>query len=174
MNTQNDISNDEKIYILELQYYLRVIEQDRHEYSDVPVDGFFGPQTAQAVRRFQQEAGLPETGDVDRETWDAIYAAYTALHTPLQAFPLLCIGRDGSVNLRPGDQSDCVYFLQLMLQTLHSRYGNLPPVDTPDGLYSENTAEAVRAVQKRSGLEETGITDRETWNAITGLYNQIL
>lgn len=101
MNTQNDISNDEKIYILELQYYLRIIEQDRHEYSDVPVDGFFGPQTAQAVRRFQQEAGLPETGDVDRETWDAIYAAYTALHTPLQAFPLLCIGRDGSVNLRP-------------------------------------------------------------------------
>ena len=36
------------------------------------VDGEFGPATAAAVRRFQKEAGLPETGAVDAATWRSL------------------------------------------------------------------------------------------------------
>jgi D-alanyl-D-alanine carboxypeptidase (penicillin-binding protein 5/6) len=36
------------------------------------VDGEFGPATAAAVREFQRQAGLPETGGVDAATWQAL------------------------------------------------------------------------------------------------------
>src|SRR5690606_3675299 len=39
---------------------------------DGPLDGLFGPETAQAVRRFQQTAGLPPSGMVDPATWTAL------------------------------------------------------------------------------------------------------
>lgn len=39
---------------------------------DGPLDGLFGPETAQAVRRFQQIAGLPPSGMVDPATWTAL------------------------------------------------------------------------------------------------------
>lgn len=39
---------------------------------DIGVDGDFGPQTQQTVIEFQRQAGLPETGVVDKETWAAL------------------------------------------------------------------------------------------------------
>ncbi|BAS28500.1 L,D-transpeptidase family protein [Limnochorda pilosa] len=39
---------------------------------DGPLDGHFGPQTAEAVRRFQQGAGLDPTGMVTGATWRAL------------------------------------------------------------------------------------------------------
>ena len=40
----------------------------------VPVDGVYGASTQEAVRLFQEGLGLPQTGVVDKETWDRIYA----------------------------------------------------------------------------------------------------
>lgn len=37
-----------------------------------PLDGLFGPETAEAVRRFQASAGLRPTGAVDGATWLAL------------------------------------------------------------------------------------------------------
>jgi peptidoglycan hydrolase-like protein with peptidoglycan-binding domain len=35
-------------------------------------DGFFGDQTREAVRAFQQAGGLPVSGEVDCATWAAL------------------------------------------------------------------------------------------------------
>lgn len=40
----------------------------------VPNDGVYGEETQSAVVAFQQGLGLPPTGAVDRNTWDAIFA----------------------------------------------------------------------------------------------------
>ena len=39
---------------------------------DVPVTGYFGPETDAAVRDFQTRAGLPANGIVDPTTWHAL------------------------------------------------------------------------------------------------------
>jgi D-alanyl-D-alanine carboxypeptidase (penicillin-binding protein 5/6) len=48
----------------------------------ISVDGDFGPGTANAVRRFQKAAGLPETGSVDEATWRALGVLVTTAPTP--------------------------------------------------------------------------------------------
>ena len=166
----NDITVDTRPYIEELQQYLRTWQQRQQGYSDVPADGIFGPQTTAALRQFQQQSGLPDTGKADRETWDALAVAGRPVFVQPEA---LCVFPPDMAPLRPGDESDGVYFLQLMLQTLHSVYPNLPPVDTPSGVYTADTARAIAAVQRLSGLPETGVTDQDTWNAVAGLYHQL-
>ncbi|WP_109508805.1 peptidoglycan-binding domain-containing protein [Nocardioides speluncae] len=39
------------------------------------IDGIFGRETRRIVREFQRTSGLRRTGIVDKETWDAIFAA---------------------------------------------------------------------------------------------------
>ena len=43
-----------------------------------------------------------------------------------------------------------------------------------DGIFDQNTREAVLALQQRNGLEPTGIIDRPTWNAIEAAYDTTL
>jgi len=153
----NDITTDTRPYVMELQGYLRAIQRTRHGTTTVPMDGFFGTDTAAGVRQFQQEEGLPSTGIADRETWDAVYAAYR--ETERQQAPPLTIRGLRQALLQPGDTSDAVVFLNVMLNITGS-------VDTTD------TEEAVRSIQRVSFLPVTGNTDKETWNAVTALYNR--
>ena len=37
-----------------------------------PMDGKFGPKVEAALRSFQQEKNLPETGQTDKATWQAL------------------------------------------------------------------------------------------------------
>jgi peptidoglycan hydrolase-like protein with peptidoglycan-binding domain len=47
--------------------------------QDVATDGLFGEGTLDAVREFQKYASLPETGEVDLETWNRITQTYNEL-----------------------------------------------------------------------------------------------
>ena len=44
-------------------------------YNAGPVDGQWGPSTENAVMRFQQASGLPQTGDLERSTLAALGVA---------------------------------------------------------------------------------------------------
>ncbi len=170
----NDITTDTADHVRELQQYLRIIRRERDGFTDVPVDGRFGPDTAAAVRQFQTESGLEPTGDVDRGTWDSLVAAAQeivylhAMPTPVQGF------RMNQPPLSVGDTGDSVWILQSVLFALSARYGNLPPSALPNGTYTDSTAAIVRSLQRRAGLRETGRVDKATWDAIVILYNQAL
>lgn len=74
----NDITQaeDERIYIREVQEYLRFLAFNNNALMEIGVDGIFGPETIQAVQLFQRQSQMEETGQVDRPTWDLIYASY--------------------------------------------------------------------------------------------------
>ncbi|MGF1518269.1 MAG: peptidoglycan-binding protein [Nodosilinea sp.] len=65
--------------------------------------------------------------------------------------------------LAPGDQGSEVSQLQRELAETGFYAG---PVD---GLYGADTAEAVRSLQQRQGLEVDGIAGEQTWQALTTL-----
>ena len=48
-------------------------------YNAASVDGQWGPATEEAVRRFQQASGLPQTGELERSTLAALGVTRTAM-----------------------------------------------------------------------------------------------
>lgn len=59
-----------------LQVYMNLIALAYCEVDFTPVNGYYGEETANAIRKFQDGFGLPVTGDTDRDTWDVIYELY--------------------------------------------------------------------------------------------------
>lgn len=65
--------------VTDLQTYLSMIRMTYRAIPEIPVTGYFGPQTANAVRVFQRQVGLPESGSVNAVTWKAIEDAYNQI-----------------------------------------------------------------------------------------------
>lgn len=72
-------------------------------------------------------------------------------------------------NLDIGDSGIKVRQLQEQLNLIGDYYNSIP-VLVPDGIYGENTADAVRAFQKIFKLPQTGIVDYSTWYKISDMY----
>ena len=62
-----------------LQFMLSVLGQFYDVIPAVQVDGVFGRQTEEAVRAFQEAAGLEPTGAADEGTWNALYRVYASI-----------------------------------------------------------------------------------------------
>ncbi|MGN6611358.1 MAG: peptidoglycan-binding domain-containing protein, partial [Angustibacter sp.] len=106
------------------------------------VDGAFGPVTAATVRSFQKSRHLPQTGVVDRRTWDAAERV---------AHPLLPYR---TTVLRQGSRGTAVRVLQ---NALH-----IPA----DGAFGPQTAAAVKAAQRKGHVAATGTVATLTWVTI--------
>lgn len=169
----NDIQRNEASYIREIQEYLRHIAAQDDRVPLITVDGIYGPETAQAVRRFQELYGLPVTGRVNRETWVAIYAQYlqtlrqTTVPEGVQIFP------KGDYALKAGMENELVVIVQLLLNTLNRRFYNVPAVQV-NGTFDPQTQQAVKEFQKLIDEEPTGEVNRRTWEMLTLLYNRLL
>lgn len=160
-----------RTHIYDLQRFLRRIQQEQGHPSPLVPDGIFSPETALAIREFQQQQGLPVTGTADFTTWTRIFAQYIdlltgdTLPTAVQFFPA---GAD--VSLHTGSKGQSVLVLQLMLNTIAPHFTTLMPV-TLTGEYDSATVDAVRHAQRTFLLPVTGITDRATWEAMALLHN---
>ena len=168
MNTllDNDITRDTRPYVWELQTYLRTSQRKNTGTTTVPRDGYYGTATADGVREFQADMGMPATGRTDRATWETVFAVYEAIQQAAQ--PPLPIPGLRSTLLSPGDQGDDVAFLQIMLDALATIY--TLPAQSIDSGYNEETEAAVRTLQAISKLPITGYTDKDTWDAVVRLY----
>ena len=58
---------------------VRSVQQSLNDkgYDAGPIDGQWGPNTEDAVRRFQQDSGLPQTGELEGSTLSALGVAPT-------------------------------------------------------------------------------------------------
>lgn len=81
---------DRGIRVEQLQYMLRVLSAYINEIPPIAVDGIFGPATREAVVAAQRWFGLPETGIVNYDTWEAIYNQFIGIEdTSLRDFERL-------------------------------------------------------------------------------------
>lgn len=163
----------ERQAILNLQRYLRQLSFFDTRLPELPLDGIFESETREAVEIFQQNNGLPVTGEADRATWDAIYIAYVksvAQHAKPLPVDVFSRTPDADV-IRRGAVGFHVAAVQYMLNEVLLFYSNYPGMDA-DGNYDEQTMDAVRLFQGYSALPQTGEVDLETWNRLTNFYNE--
>jgi N-acetylmuramoyl-L-alanine amidase len=140
---------------------------------DGTIDGVFSQGTLNAVKRFQEMAGLGTDGIVGAATWAkllppapgeapvAVTLPATAVTstTPTPTQPPIQ-PEVGEPILRKGAEGTAVSALQRRLRAIGVYNGMI------DGGFGEETEEAVKAAQRRAGLEEDGIVGPATWNAI--------
>ena len=81
---------DRGIRVEQLQYMLSVLSAYISEIPPITVDGIFGPATRDAVLAAQRRFGLPQTGIVNYDTWEAIYNQFIGIEdTSLRDFERL-------------------------------------------------------------------------------------
>lgn len=156
----------------ELQQYLFVLYENGEPIPPVLPDGYFGHTTKEAVEAYQRLAGLPITGKVDHETWDAIYSSYLYgvynYGRSCGIYPFETRLENGCLSV--GDRTDLVYILQVILQTLCELYAGMSEQEIT-GIYDDTTAENVAEFQRKNRLPDTGNVDKETWNRLAEAYN---
>ena len=77
--------------------------------------------------------------------------------------------------MKPGESfiEQPVRSLQTMLRVISEDDRSLPKI-VPDGIYGQQTINAVTAFQRRYGIPVTGITDNNTWDTIVAIYEDAL
>ena len=92
INTTNEVSGVPSSYpgteltigstgpsVTQLQQQLNRIADVYYPIPNISADGVYGEKTAEAVRAFQKQFDLPETGVVDKRTWYKISGIYVAI-----------------------------------------------------------------------------------------------
>ena len=166
-------NTNEQEAIRNLQRYLRQLSYVNPNIPPPPIDGIYDTATKEAVRAFQREEGLGDTGVVDAATWELLFKRYEeslrreGAPVPLAQFPRISPG----YALREGDENFLVRLIQYALGELDLIYEGFDDVPQT-GIYDAQTMDAVRNFQRRHGLTETGEVDRATWDALATTYNR--
>lgn len=155
-------------HIKEIQQLLYEISFGNTNVSIVFPDGIYKDETEESVRSFQKEYGLYVDGKVSPETWDEIVHVYRDLYLEIIKPDVF---REKMI-LMPGSSGEAVYFMQLMLNCIGSKYGNIPILELT-GVYDADTQNALNAFKEISGHEfrSEGV-DVHFWNAITSEFNK--
>lgn len=161
---------EKKDHISEIQKYLRTISQINGNIPLIMPTGVYDGATSEAVKAFQKEYGLPVTGTVDRETWDLLFEAYLAAEEYFTESAAIMPFPDCSYSINEGTESNTVFILQAMLNTIAEFYANIDSIDV-NGVYGKNTTEAIKNMQTVTGEKCTGNVDYKTWNKLARLYN---
>lgn len=141
------------------------------------VDGIFGPETENAVRAFQQIFGLRPDGIVGKATWYRLVRLYVGvtglaeLESEGQRF--YAVNWQTPANITLGARGQAVRQLQFMLRVLSEYVNDIPPV-TEDGIFGQQTQNAVIAFQRFAGLTPDGIVGPATWGALYDRASSII
>lgn len=156
-----------------LQYFLSYISAFDDFIPAVDINSSFDAKTQEAVRTFQRNIGLPDTGVVDEETWNRIYFAYRDALEKIpdsSSFPIT--QPYPGVDLRQGMTGESVRVVQEYLNYIGLFFRNVNTV-APTGYFGPGTTNAVRRFQSEFGLNVDGVVNEETWNSIAAVYSDL-
>ena len=167
--------NERTESIKQVQRALRTLSKNGDDIPEVKEDGIFGSETTEAVRAFQRNAGMNQTGVVDYRTWEKIMnetrASIDKITPPLPLSPFIS---DEASSAKPDEHTWSVYFAQLMLNVISVKYSGYDDVEI-NGTNSGATTEAFRQIQRIGNIStRDGTLDKKTWNTIASIFEFVL
>ncbi len=156
MERRYDLNNETEA-IREVQRYLLSVTPEESN-NGITRHGKYDDNTEAAVRAFQISEGLEETGIVDYDTWNLLYAR----HLDQQDMDI-CLPEIALFDMQLGDIGYHILLLQTLLGELAAVYPNVTrPALT--GQFGLTTADAVRAMQRNYGRVTDGTVSSALWN----------
>ena len=139
--------------------------------------GYFEQTTQTAVKQFQKIFNLVQDGIVGKDTWYKIKQIYNGIKGLSELYSegitISEIERKYERLLKLGTRGPSVRILQYYLQFLS--YFNLKlPYVSMDGIFGQETYDAVLTFQSLYGLEVDGIVGKNTWDMIQDAYIGVL
>ncbi len=137
------------------------------------INGLFGVETDNAVRKFQETFNMTVDGIVGKGTWYQLQEIFVAVKklasVDSEGQSIADISKQYKGALREGDRGDSVLAVQYYL-LLISVYNNAIPEVALDGIFGPATRASVEAFQRYYGLPVTGEVNEETWDSLSNVY----
>ena len=132
------------------------------------VDGKYGNNMTNAVRRFQAQFGITADGVIGPVTWERIVNVHTGVKSNnnthvMPAYP-------GTV-IAVGSRGDNVRFVQSYLNRIGQQNNYNWPVLTVDGIFGQMTKQVTMAFQEKYNLTSDGIVGKNTWDMMIKQFN---
>ena len=154
---------DRGVDVEALQYYLAFLGYFYPELPPIPITGYFGTLTRDAVFTFQNNYGLPVTGVVDANLFMLIEQAYRGAVEELPPSYQSAIGEPYPGRfIVEGDRGESVRIIQRYLNVVAQSEPSVPSV-TVDGVFGPRTKNAVTAFQRLLGIEQNGAVGPAEW-----------
>ncbi len=148
---------DKRAAIREIQKYLHFIsDRTAPEIPRVAIDGFFGEETKNAVKAFQNYVGISESGAVDYETFTLLYEEFSKAKLLYKAEGYFI--DEKLFPFKPGDMGREMLYINLMLDELGSIFQGIGRVDLKP-YFSLSTENAVKEIRSIFMLEPIPLVD---------------
>ena len=149
-----------------VRFYLAFLGYFLPQLPPIPITDTFDQAMLDAVYAFQSTYGLTVDGVVGRNTWNALQNVYEqTLYTLPADYQEFAREVYPGRFLVLGDTGPEVTLLQTRLNQMAAQNNAIPTV-TVDGVYGQETARAVRAVQRSLGYSATGVVGPVLWSYI--------
>ena len=177
----NDVQiGDRGPNVLRLQWYNNAIARSNQfpQLRVIDLDGIYDTETSEAMKNLQSLLGLPQTGVVDKATWDAVTRLYNEVGEvgtddeyyggEISGWPRPYPGAP----IRRGATGDTVYYIQDLINAIGIGNSAVPRI-ARDGIFGAETQAAVIAFQNAYDLTPDGIVGPLTWEKLNAEYGMI-
>ncbi len=159
----------------------RQINRISANYPSIPkipsINGIFDNETRLAIQQFQRIFNLSPDGRVGKATWYKIKQIYNSVKKLSELYSegitITEAQRQFREVLQEGNTGNDVRTLQYYLNFLGFFYDTLPRINV-DGIFGNETKNAVITFQNQFGLPADGIVGRQTWYRIQDQYDETL
>lgn len=159
--------------VIVIQRSLNEISNNYPLIPKVAVDGIFGESTENAVKTLQSIFNLTPDGVVGLATWYKMVYLYVGIRRLAElnslGQQLSGISFEYPNVIAIGDRGEKVTIAQFMLSVIAEFYDSVPFV-TVDGIFGQNTQNAVKEFQRTFDLPITGVITQSVWNAMYDVF----
>lgn len=164
---------DRGVDVQALQYYLAFLGYFYPDLPPIPITGYFGTLTRDAVYSYQSRSGLPVTGVVDANLFMRIEQSYREAVSDLPPNYQSAIGEPYPGRfIVEGDRGDNVRVIQRGLNAVHRINPSVPQV-AEDGVFGPLTKNAVILLQRSLGIEQNGAVGPVEWSELVTIGNNL-